>query len=53
MSDCKIFLWENEHGSPYILLQISASNFIPHNIYFLEERIYFGIHLREKMLPYP
>ena len=44
-SEFKNFLWENEHRSPYILLQISASSFIPNNIYFFEERMYLKITL--------
>ena len=34
-SKFKIFLWENEHGSPLILIQIIIPNSILHNIYFL------------------
>ena len=45
------FLWENEHPSIHILLQISVPNLIPHNICsFAEKCIYFEIYRREMML---
>ena len=41
----KIFFGENEHRFPHFLIQISVSNFIPHNIYFLIEKTYLFLNL--------
>ena len=38
--DFKKLLWENEHRSTHIFLQISVPDFIPHNIIFFYIKMY-------------